>query len=60
MLGGGRYANKFYGVEKCWGGGIPEYFRDLKKNIGAGGGDYAQILYRLEKCWGGGVCPNIL
>ena len=51
MLGGG-YAQIFYRLEKCCGGGgyankfmdlknvgevMPKYFRDLKKNVGGGG-----------------------
>ena len=46
--GGGGYAQLFYRLEKCWGGGyankfmdlknvggvMPKYFRDLKINVG--------------------------
>ena len=35
---GGEVCQQIYGLEKCLGGVMPKYYRDLKQNVGGGGG----------------------
>ena len=63
MLGGGGYATNLWTCSKMFGGVMPKYFRDLKKNVGGGGlcpnktlkmlvgggGGYANKFYGLKK-----------
>ena len=62
MLGGGRYANKFYGLKNCCGV-MPKYVMDLKKCWGVEkclGGMPTNFVYGFEKkLRGGWLCPNI-
>ena len=64
MLGGGRYANKFYGLEKMLGG-YAKILYGLEEMLGLKmfGGMPTNFVYGFKKKIGGGggwLCPNIL
>ena len=56
---GGGVCQQIYGLEKCLGGVMPKYYRDLKQNVG-GGGLCPNILDFKNVSGGGGMPTNFM